>query len=285
MTVKEITKTPWFRIITFGMLLAVVLLIVFGPDRPANQNRRVVVSEENLAHLVVSWQKTWQRSPTKEELLGLLQNHVRDEVLYREAVNRGMAENNMSVRRALVTQMNLLAESQVEQSALTEKEVQSFYSLRKDQYRQEPRISFQQVYFKQENLAQLSDADLQSLISSLNQDQQAFMEVGDPIMLPPLHNQQTPSQVGNQFGTEFAEQLFQVDDEGWTGPITSGFGSHLVKVLEKTNQADAPLEQVWDQVVNDLVYEEKQAAKEQFYTELLRQYDVSYQGMVQQLVD
>lgn len=282
---KRITQTPVFRILAFGFLLALIMLIVFGPDRPANQNRRIVVSEENLAHLMVSWQKTWQRSPTKEELLGLLQNHVRDEVLYREAVNRGMAENNMSVRRALVTQMNMLAESQMEQSALTEKEVQSFYSLRKDQYRQEPKISFQQVYFKQENLAQLSATALQSIMDQLDQNPEAYLEFGDPIMLPPDHNQQTPTQVGNQFGSDFAEQLFEIEVEGWTGPISSGFGSHLVKVLDKTDQADAPLEQVWDQVVNDLLYEEKQAAKEQFYTELLRQYDVSYQGMVKQLVE
>jgi peptidyl-prolyl cis-trans isomerase C len=282
---KQIIQTPIFRILVFGFLLALILLIIFGPDRPSNQNRRIVVSEENLAHLMVSWQKTWQRSPTREELLGLLQNHVRDEVLYREAVNRGMAENNMSVRRALVTQMNLLAESQVEQSKLTEKEVQSFYSLRKDQYRQEPMISFQQVYFKQENLAQLSAEDLQSMIAELDQDPEAYLEIGDPIMLPPLHKQQTPTQVGNQFGADFAEQLFETEGEGWTGPISSGFGSHLVKVLDKTDQVDAPLEQVWDQVVNDLLYEEKQAAKEQFYTELLRQYDVSYQGMVKQLVE
>ena len=282
---KQIAQTPVYRILVFGFLLELIMMIVFGPDRPSHQNRRIVVSEENLAHLMVSWQKTWQRSPTKEELLGLLQNHIRDEVLYREAVNRGMAENNMSVRRALVTQMNLLAESQVEQSALTEKEVQSFYSLRKDQYRQEPKISFQQVYFKQENLAQFSATELQSIMDQLDQDPEVYLELGDPIMLPPVHTQQTPTQVGNQFGADFAAQLFEVKDEGWTGPITSGFGSHLVKVLDKTDQADAPLEQVWDQVVNDLVYEEKQAAKEQFYTELLRQYEVSYQGMAKQLVD
>jgi parvulin-like peptidyl-prolyl isomerase len=66
--------------------------------------------------------------------------------------------------------------------------------------------------------------------------------------------------------------------------VTSGFGSHLVKIEERTEAVDAPLEQVRDEVVNELLYEEKQAAKEQFYTELLRQYDVSYQGLAKQLV-
>ena len=88
----QLTKAPAFRIAIFGMLLALILLIVLGPDRASDHDRNIVVSDENLAHLMVSWQKTWQRSPTREELLGLMQNHVRDEVLYREAVKRGMAE-------------------------------------------------------------------------------------------------------------------------------------------------------------------------------------------------
>ena len=104
-------------------------------------------------------------------------------------------------------------------------------------------------------------------------------------MLPPVHNLETPTQVGNQFGASFAEQLFNLEAERWTGPISSGFGGHLVKVLEKTEAADLPLEQVWDEVVNDLLYQEKQAAKEQFYTELLQQYEVSYQGLAKELVE
>ena len=84
---------------------------------------------------------------------------------------------------------------------------------------------------------------------------------------------------------DFAQQLIELDGSNWSGPVTSGFGSHLVQVVERTEAVDAPLKQVWDEVVNELVYEEKQAAKEQFYTELLRQYSVSYQGIAQELIE
>jgi peptidyl-prolyl cis-trans isomerase C len=284
MSIKKVTNTPWFRIVSLGLLLAVVLLIVFGPAKPSDQNRSIVISDDNLAHLMVAWQRTWQRPPTQDELTGLVRNHVREEVLYREAVNRGMAESNASVRRALIMQMNMLAESQVEQSALTEKEVQSFYNLRKDQYQQAPRISFRQVYFKEESLARLSEGKLQEIIDQLNQSPDDYGEFGDAIMLQPSYTLQTPDQVSNQFGEEFSRQLFEIEGTNWTGPVTSGFGSHLVKIEERTEAVDAPLEQVRDEVVNELLYEEKQAAKEQFYTELLRQYDVSYQGLAKQLV-
>ena len=282
---KQISKAPVFRVLVFGLLLAIVLLIVFGPHRPSDRDRRIVVSDENLAHLMVSWQKTWQRLPTEEELMGLVRSHVRDEVMYREAVNRGMAENNAAVRRALVMQMNMLAESQVEQSELSEKEVQSFYNLRKDQYRLPPKISFRQIYLKDDNPALSSDGKVQQLLDLLNQNPQDFQQYGDVIMLQPSYTSQTPDQINNQFGADFAQQLLEIDGQNWSGPVTSGFGNHLVQVVEKSEAVDAPLEQVWDEVVNELIYEEKQAAKEQFYTELLRQYDISYQGIAKELIE
>ena len=282
---KQISKAPAVRVLVFGLLLALVLLIVFGPHRPSDHNRNIVVSDENLAHLMVSWQKTWQRLPTEEELMGLVRSHVRDEVMYREAVNRGMAENNATVRRALVLQMNMLAESQVEQSDLTEKEVQSFYNLRKDQYRLPAKISFHQVYLKEDNPALLSESKVQQILDLLNQNPADFQQYGDVIMLEPSYALQTVDQINNQFGADFAQQLFEIEGSNWSGPVTSGFGSHLVRVVEKTEAIDAPLEQVWDEVVNELIYEEKQAAKEQFYTELLRQYNVSYQGTAKDLIE
>ena len=281
---KQISKAPAFRVLVFGLLLALVLLIVFGPHRPSDHNRSIVVSDENLAHLMVSWQKTWQRLPTEEELLGLVRSHVRDEVMYREAVNRGMAENNAAVRRALVLQMNMLAESQVEQSELSEQEVQSFYNLRKDQYRLPPKISFHQVYLKEDNPALLSENQIQRMVGLLNQNPEDFQQYGDAIMLQPSYTLQTVDQINNQFGADFAQQLLEIEGQNWSGPVTSGFGSHLVRVVDKTEAVDAPLEQVYDEVVNELIYEEKQAAKEQFYTELLRQYDISYQGIAKELI-
>ena len=285
MSFRNLIQAPWVRITAFGFLLAVILLVVFGPKLPGNQHRSIVVGDDNLAHLMVGWQKTWQRSPTREEMLGLLQSHVRDEVLYREAVSRGMDANNAAVRRALILQMNLLAENQVEQSELTENEVQSYYNLRKDQYQRAPEISFRQTYFKGSNLDQLSELNLQQIIKNLNQDPKLYSEYGDPIMLQGEYYQQTPTQINNQFGADFASQLLQIGDTLWTGPITSSFGSHLVQVLEILTPGPTPLEQVWNEVVNDMLYEEKQAAKEQFYTELLRQYDISYQGITKELID
>ena len=185
-------------------------------------------------------------------------------------------------------QMNMLAESQVEQSQLTEKEVQSFYNLRKDQYRQAPQISFRQVYFKDRNPG--PTGRLQNYSNSWIGSTKMRMTTGNTAMplccsLPTRYK--PPTRSATSSGMEFSQQqLFELEGSlPGLGPINLGIwqpsGSNPE---EKTEEEDAPLEQVWDEVVNELIYEEKQAAKEQFYTELLRQYDVSYQGLAKQLV-
>ena len=43
-----------------------------------------------------------------------MENHVKEEVLYQEALKEGLDRNSAVVKRALITQMEMLAEGQGE---------------------------------------------------------------------------------------------------------------------------------------------------------------------------
>ena len=108
---KTLTDKPWFQVTSLGLLIAVVLLLLFGPGTPSESDRKIVIDDADVAQLIASWQSTWNRLPTREELSGILQNHVREEVLYQEALMQGLDKTNAAVKRALITQMDMLAES------------------------------------------------------------------------------------------------------------------------------------------------------------------------------
>jgi hypothetical protein len=55
-------------------------------DRASERTGQIVVTPGHLEHLTVSFTRTWQRSPTAQELAGLIEDYIREEVLYREAV-------------------------------------------------------------------------------------------------------------------------------------------------------------------------------------------------------
>ena len=52
----------------------------------------------------------WKRQPTAEELAGLVESRVRDEILYREALAMGLDKDDEIVKRRMAQKMQFLAE-------------------------------------------------------------------------------------------------------------------------------------------------------------------------------
>ena len=277
-------KHPVFQIFFFGILLGITLLIVYGTRQPELEDRKVVINDADLAHMIAGWQRTWKRMPTREELQGIMKSYVQDEVVYREALNQGLDRNNATVKRALISQMDMLAEGQGSERTISDEDIKAYYDLRKEQFVAPALLKFHQVYFKNEK----DSLDLRNMAANWNQKGVAVedgLKKGSPSLLPPRMNLQTTDAIDREFGNGFAETLMTLPQQQWSGPVRSGFGLHVIYIDTLIPAAPLSLEKVQNEISNLLQYEEKQAAKEQFYTELLQQYEVIYQGMAKDLLN
>jgi parvulin-like peptidyl-prolyl isomerase len=77
-----------------------------------------------------------------------------------------------------------------------------------------------------------------------------------------------------QFGADFAREIFAAEIGGWTGPIESAFGVHLVRVDERQagearafSEVSTEVEALWHRQRQD------EGARE-FYAALLDKYEV-----------
>lgn len=272
-------KHPVFHILIFGLLAGIIFLVLFGPKMPSTEDRRIVIGNADLAHVLASWTRTWQRPPTKEELKGVLQKYVMDEVVYQEALNQNMDDNNAAVKRSLIMQMDMLAASQGGGSEISEDDISAYYSLRKDQFQKLPTFSFSQVYFKQNR----EEKSVRAAIDQLNLNKTIPSEVknvGDPLMLASDYSLQSTQQIDNTLGAGFSDQLNDLPLDQWSGPIKSSYGWHAIYLSEQKPASALPLEKVRNEIVREMEYEGKEAAREQFYTELLQQYEIVYEGEV-----
>ena len=281
---KTLTDKPWFQVTSLGLLIAVVLLLLFGPGTPSESDRKIVIDDADVAQLIASWQSTWNRLPTREELSGILQNHVREEVLYQEALMQGLDKTNAAVKRALITQMDMLAEGQGEQGEITDADILAYYNLRKEQFLSPALLSFRQVYFGQE----ADETSLERLKDRWNTGgvdfEDALLE-GTTTMLPPVMENTRAPLVDREFGEGFSARVESLEPGMWHGPVPSTFGWHLIFLDTLVPSAPLPLSAVRDDIYDQLQYEEKNAAREQFYTELIQQYDVTYRGLAKQIVN
>jgi len=109
--------------------------------------RQIVMDETAIEFLADGWQRQWQRPPTAEELRGLVDARIREEVLYREAQALGLDVNDVVVRRRMVQKMELLSQDLALLADPTDQELRAFFAEHPDDYVVPPRISFSHIYF------------------------------------------------------------------------------------------------------------------------------------------
>ena len=86
------------------------------------------------------------------------------------------------------------------------------------------------------------------------------------------------------FGDAFAQQVIALAPETWQGPVESAYGLHLVKVYDRQEAYLPEIEAIETKIRDDMDFENREAAKELFYTEILRNYQVEYDDSVKGLM-
>jgi parvulin-like peptidyl-prolyl isomerase len=86
------------------------------------------------------------------------------------------------------------------------------------------------------------------------------------------------------FGDAFAQKVITLEPGTWQGPIESAYGLHLVKVYDRQEAYLPEIKKIENKLRDDMDFENREAAKELFYTEILRNYQVEYDDSVKGLM-
>lgn len=265
-------REPFLHFMLLGAGLFVLFRLVAGGD--AGAERRVVVDEGTVEHLVETFELTWQRPPTPDELTALVDERVREEILAREAMALGLADDDTVVRRRLRQKMELLAESasRVEPAP---GELEAWFAEHVEDYRIPARLSLRQVFVSVERREADAADDARRLLAELRDGRVADpVAAGDSVMLPYALRDEPLTEVERVFGRDFAAAVASVPAGAWTGPVGSGYGLHVVFVDERIDSRLPALEEVRDAALRDWQAGQVRAAREAFYQAVRAGYDV-----------
>jgi len=227
---KSLFREPLVHFLLLGAVL--FGLDVWLRQPPASDaNTEIVVSAARINTLAQNFKRTWQRPPTQAELDGLVQDYVREEVLYREALALGLDRDDTIIRRRLRQKMEFVSDEAAALETPTEAELAAYLAANADAFRIGPRATFVQVFLDPRRREGTLEADAARLRDVLNAACNAAPpgEVGDSLLLlAPRYEDIWQSEVARLFGREFAQALFAQPVGQWAGPITSGYGAHLV---------------------------------------------------------
>ena len=214
--------------------------------------------------------------PTQQELDGLIQNYVNEEVFYREALAMGLDQDDTIIRRRLRQKLEFVAEDLADAVEPTDFELTEYLEEHTDQYRLEDRATFTQVYFSPQRRGESLKGDVQQALDALrsSDDEDNVTEFGDPSLLPIYHENLRESEIANLLGREFTARLREAKTGMWTGPIESTYGLHLVKIYERSPGRVPSLDDVRDAVRRDWFAQRRAESKQQFYDSLRKRYEV-----------
>ena len=273
---RSLLREPLVHFVLLGAGLF-VLDAWLRPRSGSSGGGEIVVSEARIRNLAQNFRRTWQRPPTRQELDGLIEDFVREEVLYREALALGMDRDDAIVRRRLRQKLEFVSEEAATLVQPTEQQLAEYLAASPDKFRVESRATFTQVFLDPSRREGTLERDAKRLIDQLNRGPTvAAVDVGDNLqLLEPRYENVSPSEVERVFGAEFAAALFEQKTGIWVGPISSGYGAHLVRVEAMTQGAVASLDDVRPLVEREWANAKRNEVRDAFYAGLRKKYDVT----------
>ena len=288
---RRLLREPLVHFLIVGA--AMVAASSFVSDRGLPRDDEIVINAGQIEHLAARFARTWQRPPTLEELQGLVDEHVREEVAYREGIAIGLDRDDAIIRRRIRQKLDFIAVDIGSMIDPSDEDLAAYLADHPDDFRVDPRFTFVQVYFDPQVRGEKLETDARRILAALNRDPALdARELGDRTLIPYAHADASLQEITNLFGRDFAaamatlppassglagdaEQQVGVGRGPWFGPVASGYGLHLVRVDTMTAARQPELEEIREVVRREWDNARRVEIKEGFYTDLLERYQVT----------
>jgi parvulin-like peptidyl-prolyl isomerase len=283
---KRWLKAPALHMLALGALLFSIADLGGGALLPRKQ--RIEIPAHRLEAMLKDFVADTGRGPTRREWEQMIDMQVDDEVLYQYALALGMHENSAAqarlaqisdfveanpheatqagkaraamdlglhegdlvVRRILVDSARRLIRSVVLLQKPTPEIVEQFYAAHAAEFTRPALIRISQVAING-FVHPDSEARARRLLARIRAEQldfEAALALADETPAPVHLALQTEQGLQSELGSDFATAVMKLRPGSWSEPIPSDYGHHLVWVHEFQEARVLPLEAVRDQV-------------------------------------
>lgn len=264
-------------------LAAVVIFIAYGLLAPSNERATddIVVSAPKVEQLAAVFAKAWQRPPSPEELKGLVDAYVKEEIDVREALALGLDQGDTVIRRRLQQKIQFMTDAGADAVAPTDADLQAYLDAHPAKFEVATETGFEQVFLNPARRGEGVDAEATVILASLQANPALEpATLGDASLLPAHMPPTDGASIGNTFGPEFAAAVSAAPAGRWIGPVASSFGLHLVRVSEHRPGRLPALVDIRDAVLREWTNDRRGAIEAERLDALLKRYRVVVEAPV-----
>lgn len=285
----KIVKDPLAHFLALGLGLF-LLFGLLNPDAgDSNDPKLIRVDRDALLTLIQFRAKTFQpemaearlESLSQEQLQSLIDDYVREEALYREAIALGLDANDYIIKRRMIQKIDFITQGFADATVeISDDDLKTYYDTNRDRYREQAFITFTHVFYSTEHrTAAEAEALAEEKLATLQSDAALFSDApkhGERFPYGVNYVERTRDYVKSHFGGDMASALFSLNpaDDVWRGPFLSPHGTHLVMVVKRKDARHPPLDEVRDRVAADRNSERKKAQSEKVIKAIVDTYKI-----------
>ena len=271
---RKLIKEPLVHFLALGAVLFGIGILRGDAAEPSAN--RITITPGVTERFFEAFRRTWQRPPTEDEFRGLVEDYLKEEVLYREALAMGLDRDDQIIRRRMRQKLEFLTADLVESIEPSDEELQAYLDANPAPYRQETTVSFAQIYVRVQRDVEQEKDRARSILADLRARPTADpQQMGDAFMHPATHRDMRERDVVSVFGEEFTAQVIELPVGEWSAPVTSAFGLHVVRLDALVPGRRSELHEVRAAVYRDLVSKRTREAEQLYFEGLLSQYTVT----------
>lgn len=269
-------KEPLIQFLLIGACIYGAYAWFGAPDENVTDTT-IVVDAARVDAFIGQWQKRWNRPPTRAELDGVINTFVREDILYRAALEMGLDQDDPITRRRMAQKLEFLTNDIALFKEPAPGELEQYFEDNKALYRDPDLITFSQVFFDPDvrDEATLDDAaEMLARLEAAGEPDPETLGAGDRFMLQNYFSEASELEVRRQMGTGFTESVMQLEPGQWHGPVLSGYGVHLVYVYQLAEAPAPQLADVQAQVLENWQTEQQEEFNETFFESLKSRYEI-----------
>jgi len=270
---KKLLIEPLFHFLLLGLGLFLIYGLV---SKNQDNEETIIINDYDINNIIASWEMQWKRLPTDEELKSLIQQNIKQEIFYQEALKMNLDHNDEIIKRRLSQKMQFLASDIASLNEPNDEELMAFYKENIKSYMSQNLYEMYQIIYSPD-YHNNPKVEAENLLQNISQQDPKMAEtLGDKMPFPFYFKSVNDNELNRQLGLNFTEELKKLEANQWTGPIKSGFGYHLVFIADKKESAPIPLNEIQAEVLRDLEYENQKRMNEMIFEEFRKTYNIEY---------
>ena len=268
--IKRLMREPLVYFAALGLII--YALYVPGISDEDMASPTIELPSGFVADQRLKFEKQYGRPPTEQELNGLLDQAINDEILFREAWRLQLYVGDEVVRKRMIQKMRYILDETHTPEPASESQVDQQLAQRVKTAKPEIHFSLYHTVF--------ADAErAANHLKRLAENPEHTDANPEGVIAFPLGNvfaRLSLDESRRLFGSDFANSLQLEDANQWQGPIQSRYGFHVVKLdnISKTdiqNDADAR-----ESLRQDMLRQQQQRQQRKAIEDIRARYDIAF---------